>query len=225
MKRREITGNILYYLDILLPPLIRNSFIFSKIFKTEKFKSDIITQNQEIIKNYYNSSSFAKIMTRESDLTKKSLNMIKDIVVAGNYKKICDLGGGNLFLKNELDLSLGVDVDVLDFNYSDKNYGNDEYNLEEKLDFIEDNYYELCISTHTIEHLLNSKQFLNEMRRISSKEILLVFPKQFPYEHTPDTHINFFPFKFEVEKLFGKIDNKQKQLHDLKYDWFYFEKL
>ena len=102
---------------------------------------------------------------------------------------------------------------------------NNECNLEEKLDFIEDNYYELCISTHTIEHLLNSKQFLDEIRRISSKEILLVFPKQFSYEHTPDTHINFFPFKFEVEKLFGKIDNKQKQLIDLKYDWFYFEKL
>lgn len=225
MKRREITGFILYYLDYLLPPLIRNSFIFSKIFKTEKFKSDIITQNQEIIKNYYISSSMEKILKRETDLTKKSLNMIKDAVVAGNYKKICDLGGGNLFLKNELELSLGIDIDVLDFNYSDKNYGNNEYNLEEKLDFIEDNYYELCISTHTIEHLLNSKQFLDEMRRISSKEILLVFPKQFSYEHTPDTHINFFPFKFEVEKLFGKIDNKQKQLIDLRYDWFYFEKL
>ena len=164
-------------------------------------------------------------MDRKTDLTKKSLTMIKDLIIAGSHKKICDLGGGNLFLKNYLKLSLGIDIDVLDFNYSDKNYGYVELNLEENLDFIEDNYYDLCISTHTIEHLLNSKQFLNEMRRISSKEILLVFPKQFPYEHTPDLHINFFPYKFEVEKLFGKINNTQKQLIDLKYDWFYFEKL
>jgi hypothetical protein len=225
MKRREITGNIMYYLDLLLPPLIRNSFIFSKIFKLEKFKSDIITQNQEIIKNYYTSSSLVEAMTRKSDLSKKSLNMIKDVVAVGNYKKICDLGGGNFFLKNNLELSFGIDVDVLDFNYSDKNYKNDEYNLEEKLYNIEDNSFDLCISTHTIEHLLNSKQFLNEMKRISSKAILLVFPKQIPYEPTPDTHINFYPYKFEVEKLFGKIENKQKQLIDLKYDWFYFEKL
>ena len=225
MKKREITGNILYYLDLLLPPIIRNSFLFAKIFKSEKFKSDIISQNQEIIKKYYDSSEkLTRHMKRDSDLTKKSLNMIKDIVSAGNYKKICDLGGGNLFLKNELKSAFNTDIDVLDFNYSDNNYGHFEYNLEKKLDFIKDNSYDLSISTHTIEHLLNSKQFLDEMRRISSKEILLIFPKQFPYKHTPDTHINFFPFQFEVEKLFGNIDNKQKKLIDLKYDWFYHEK-
>ena len=223
--RREITGNILYFLDLLLPPIIRNSFIFSKIFKSKKFKSDIITKNQKIIKDYYTSFSSTRMRYRKTDLSKKSLTMIKDVCIAGNHKKICDLGGGNLFLKSYLKLSLGIDIDVLDFNYSDKNNESVELNLEENLDFIEDNYYDLCISTHTIEHLLNSKQFLNEMRRISSKEILLVFPKQFPYEHTPDLHINFFPYKFEVEKLFGKIDNTQKQLIDLKYDWFYFEKL
>ena len=116
-------------------------------------------------------------------------------------------------------------IDVLDFNYSNIEYGLTEYNLEEKLDFIEDNYYEFSISTHTIEHLLNSKQFLNEMKRITKNEIILVFPKQMPYLYTPDTHINFFPYKFEVEKLFGKIDGKKKKLIDLKYDWIYLEKI
>ena len=51
----------------------------------------------------------------------------------------------------------------------------------------------------------------------------MVFPKQFPYEHTPDLHINFYPFKFEVEKLVGKIDYKKNNLIDLKFDWAYTE--
>ena len=43
--------------------------------------------------------------------------------------------------------------------------------------------------TDTIEHLLNANQFLNEMRRITQRKIILVFPKQIPYLYTPDTHI------------------------------------
>tara|TARA_Y100000590_G_scaffold438315_1_gene560990 strand:- start:24 stop:707 length:684 start_codon:yes stop_codon:yes gene_type:complete len=224
--KREITGSILYYLDLLLPPLIRNSFIFKKIFKNENFKSEIISQDISQIKKYYKPSNNMGIsLERETDLTKKALNLIISEISNSDYKKICDLGGGNLFLKNEIKKELGIDIDVLDFNYSNIEYGLTEYNLEEKLDFIEDNYYEFSISTHTIEHLLNSKQFLNEMKRITKNEIILVFPKQMPYLYTPDTHINFFPYKFEVEKLFGKIDGKKKKLIDLKYDWIYLEKI
>jgi hypothetical protein len=61
------------------------------------------------------------------------------------------------------------------------------------------------------------------MRRISKKGMLLVFPKEMPYLHTPNTHINFFPYKFEVEKLFGKINSKKTRLLDLKYDWVFIE--
>ena len=51
----------------------------------------------------------------------------------------------------------------------------------------------------------------------------MVFPKQFPYEQL-DLHINFYPFKFEVEKkLVGKIDYKKNNLIDLKFDWVYTE--
>ena len=224
--KREITGSILYYLDLLLPPLIRNSFIFKKLFKDQNFKSVIISQDINRIKKYYDPSKNNIIsLERESDITRRALDLIISEISNSGYKKICDLGGGNLFLKNEIKKELDIDIDVLDFNYSNIDYGLTEYNLEEKLDFIEDNYYEFSISTHTIEHLLNSNQFLNEMRRITKNKIILLFPKQMPYLYTPDTHINFFPYKFEVEKLFGKIDGKQKKLIDLKYDWIYFEKI
>ena len=75
--KREITGSILYYLDLLLPPLIRNSFIFKKIFKNENFKSEIISQDISQIKKYYKPSNNMGIsLERETDLTKKALNLI-----------------------------------------------------------------------------------------------------------------------------------------------------
>jgi len=218
MKKREFTGTLLYYIDILLPPIIRNSFLFSKVFKSGNFKSDIFSQDINIIKEYYSYS-----IKRESDLSNKALNLIIKTISEGSYKKICDLGGGNLFLKKQIDKNFNIDTDVLDFSYSDNQYGYPEVNLEKKLDFVTTNYYDFSISTHTVEHLLNAKLFLDEMRRISKKGMLLVFPKEMPYLHTPNTHINFFPYKFEVEKLFGKINSKKTRLLDLKYDWVFIE--
>ena len=222
--RREITGSILYYIDQLTPPLLRNSFLFAKIFKSLNFKEDIISQDTDVIKNYYlQPNEFVNISKRPTNLTKKSSQKILDFINKNQFKNICDLGGGNFFLKHEIKKSLNIEVDVADFQYINDNFDYKEVNLEEKLDFIKDNQYDLTISTHTIEHILNSKQFLQEMRRISKTAILLVFPKQIGYEHTPDAHINFFPYKYEVEKLFGKINYKNNNLKDLKYDWMYTE--
>jgi ubiquinone/menaquinone biosynthesis C-methylase UbiE len=224
IMKREITGNLLYYIDQITPPVLRRSYLFSKIFKSSKFKEDIISQDFHAIQKFYvNSKDSISLIDRPHDLTKKSTLMILDFIDKNKFKHICDLGGGNLYLKHEIKKSLDIDIDVLDFKYVDDKYGYKKVNLEKKLDFIKDNYYDLTISTHTIEHLLNSSQFLQEIRRISSKACLLVFPKQIGYEHTPDEHINFFPYKFEVEKLFGKINYNNNNLIDLKYDWLYKE--
>jgi len=70
--KREITGSILYYMDLLVPPLIRNSFIFKKIFKDDNFKNEIISQDtNEIIKYYKSSNIIDASLRRKTDLTKK----------------------------------------------------------------------------------------------------------------------------------------------------------
>ncbi len=217
--KREFTGLLVYFVDLILPPIFRNSFIFSKIFKSKSFKDDIILQDKNVIKKYYLNNP----IERDSDLTKKSTNLIIDFIKENNPKSICDIGGGNFFLKNRIYDELALKIDVVDFNYKEDNHNFIEHNLEDRFEFIKNNYYDLCISTHTIEHILNSTQFINEIRRISRIGFIMVFPKQFPYEHTPDLHINFYPFKFEVEKLVGKIDYKKNNLIDLKFDWVYTE--
>ena len=51
--KREFTGLLVYFVDLILPPIFRNSFIFSKIFKSKSFKDDIILQDKNVIKKYY----------------------------------------------------------------------------------------------------------------------------------------------------------------------------
>ena len=71
--KREITGSILYYIDLLVPPLIRNSFIFKKIFKDDNFKNEIISQDaNEIIKYYKSSNIIDASLRRKTDFNKKS---------------------------------------------------------------------------------------------------------------------------------------------------------
>ena len=116
-------------------------------------------------------------------------------------------------LKNEIKKKIGK-IDVLDFNNSNIKNGIIDCNLEQTLDFIKDDFYELSISTHTIEHLHNEISFWMKWDALPKKNYIS-FPKQIPYLYTPDTHINFFPYKFEVEKLFGKIDGRTEKI-----DWF-----
>ena len=69
--KREITGLILYYIDLLVPPLIRNSFIFKNIFKDDSFKYEVISQDTNEIIKYYKSSNIIDDLRRKTDLTKK----------------------------------------------------------------------------------------------------------------------------------------------------------
>ena len=56
-----------------------------------------LSQDNEI-REYYNLSNIIDAsFKRKTDLTKKALNIIINEISIGNYKKICDLGGGNLF--------------------------------------------------------------------------------------------------------------------------------
>ena len=229
--KRDFTGPLIYLIDLLLPPIVRDSFVFKYLFGSkfkfgsDMFKKDIIDSTPEELKKYYISDSYIK---RPTDITKKALKKIMFFISESNLlnPKICDVGGGNLFLAKKIIKDFNYTTDVIDFLIEDdENIKRIEYNLEKKLDFIEDNYYEICISTHTVEHLLNSSSFVNEIRRISNYGFVLLFPKQRPYKYTPDTHINFYPYIFEVEKLVGKIDGNKKMLVDLRYDWLYLEKL
>ena len=128
--KRDFTGPLIYLIDLLLPPILRDSFIFRYLFGSDMFKKDIIDSTPEELKKYYISDSYIK---RPTDITKKALKEIMFFIGESNLlnPKICDVGGGNLFLAKKIIKDFSYTVDVIDFLIEDdKNIKRIEYNLE-----------------------------------------------------------------------------------------------
>jgi ubiquinone/menaquinone biosynthesis C-methylase UbiE len=63
----------------------------------------------------------------------------------------------------------------------------------EKLPFA-DGYFETVICTHVLEHVLDIRAAITELRRICSKRLIVVVPLEREYRFTFNPHLHFFPY-------------------------------
>jgi len=50
------------------------------------------------------------------------------------------------------------------------------------------------ISTHVIEHVLEYREAIAELRRIAKKRLIIVVPRERESRYTFNPHFNFFPY-------------------------------
>lgn len=71
------------------------------------------------------------------------------------------------------------------------------------IDFIEgsiealpfpDNNFDTVICTHVLEHILDFRQALAELRRVTRETLILVVPREREYRFTFNPHLHFFPY-------------------------------
>lgn len=87
----------------------------------------------------------------------------------------------------------------------------------EKLPF-PDKSFDIVTCTHTIEHIINLKQALDELKRVARKQVIIVTPRQKYNFYTLDLHVNFFPTK---EMLNREIGLKNFECVNMQGDWVY----
>ena len=83
-----------------------------------------------------------------------------------------------------------------------------------------DRAFDTVICTHTLEHVRDIHLSIAELRRVSKRRLIIVVPKQRPYQLTLNLHLHFFPYSWSVYSVFGHRSNSG--LKDLG-DWFYWE--
>ncbi|MDZ7823470.1 MAG: methyltransferase domain-containing protein [Ahrensia sp.] len=64
----------------------------------------------------------------------------------------------------------------------------------EKLPF-KDNEFDTVVCTHVLEHVLDFRSSLQELRRIAAKRLIVVVPREREYKYSFNPHFNFFPYK------------------------------
>jgi ubiquinone/menaquinone biosynthesis C-methylase UbiE len=57
-----------------------------------------------------------------------------------------------------------------------------------------DNHFDTVICTHVLEHILDFRAALAELRRIAARRLIVVVPREREYLYTFNPHFHFFPY-------------------------------
>lgn len=236
VMKRDITSRINSFLDNWVPPAIRDNKWFVRLlfrrvigkkyvyYMTFKEKLPFLSETE--INRYYEVLSKTFIQ-RETHCNSKCIKRIMEEVEDGT---ILDVAAGNgyfaklLYEKNNNNKCTVSDIvlpnkrnQIAGIMYVKSSITN--------LPF-EDNAFDTVICTHALEHIKDYGIALDEIRRVCRRKLLIVLPRQREYKYTYDLHVNFFPYKYSVEKLMnGGNANKRRSIRIelLNHDWMIIE--
>lgn len=198
---RETTNRIRFVLEDVVPPVLRDSGLFRRfaslawgdhIDRLAAFRERAPFLSAEEYADLYRShprvhegtdNSEACVVRMQSDLTGES---------------VCDVGCGTgallaRFRKARPDLKRLTGVDfVIDDASSLEGVEYVAARIEE-LPF-EDGEFDTVVCTHVIEHVLEYREAIAELRRIARKRLIIVVPREREYRYTFNPHFNFFPY-------------------------------
>ncbi len=226
---RDFTNTINWILDNIIPPIIRDSRIFTypmffllfrsktKFFFEFKQKASILTSKQTI--EYYKNLSDVHIK-RETDLNKKSIEFILNNIYG---ETVLDIACGRGYMAKQIANHQNVKVIGIDFIINENLKDSENpYFIEGSIEKIPypDDYFDTVICSHTLEHIININESLTELRRVCNKKLIIILPRQREYKYTFDLHVHFFPYEFSVLNL---MNNKNGVCLCINNDWVYYE--
>ena len=163
---------------------------------------------------------------RVHDETDNSQKCIEAISQDISGKTVCDVGCGtgallNLVSANNPKITKMVGVDFVVDNA--KNLNNIDYVAAriEDLPF-EDKAFDTVICTHVIEHILDYRAAIAELRRITKKRLIIVVPREREFIYTFNPHFNFFPYRHSFLRAMHPVPRTYKCI-DIGRDIYYRE--
>jgi ubiquinone/menaquinone biosynthesis C-methylase UbiE len=208
---RNFTLAVHFFLDKLLPPLLRDSRwfmapIFRLLFANKahyylNFKEKLPYLSDCEINQYYEILADTFIQ-RETDLNRESIHYIEQHLLGDT---VLDVASGRGFLSHRL-AKIGYAVTGVDIVQPKEfeSSGNPRFLTAEITDLpFENQYFDSVICTHTLEHIRDLPQALQEVRRICKQRLIVVVPCQREYRYTFDLHIHFFPYEYNLRQYVG----------------------
>ncbi len=209
---RELALKIHFAFDQLVPPILRDCRWFMTIpihlaFRHRAndyldFKTTAYRMSEEEFRETYRRVSDVSF-ERETDLNHVSINKIEAHIKGPN---VLEVGTGRGYLANRL--CHQYEYTVADIVVNNAIKANPkirwmEANVEQ-LPFA-DHEFDTVICTHTLEHVRRLQVAMKELRRVA-KRLIVVVPRQRPYQYTFDMHLNFFPYPQSWLLAIGRTD-------------------
>jgi ubiquinone/menaquinone biosynthesis C-methylase UbiE len=196
-----------FILDQLLPPIVRDWKLFMKLpmhFVFSKKAEDVMNfkerlpllSTEEYVSMYEDTEPYH--LSKDIYLNTRCIEaVLKDIVGSS----ILEVGCGRGFLVQKIcDTTEGstLEVTATDIVLSDQLKA-----MSDRIKFLKaevsdlpfaEKEFDTVICTHVLEHVIDLKKSINELRRVARKRLIIVVPMQRPYRYTFNLHLRFFPY-------------------------------
>ena len=201
--RRETTNKLRYVLEELVPPALRDSILFKKVAELA-YGKHIIKAASDLRRRapFINDQEYAALYQahpRIHECTDNSDACVHKIIGDVVGSSVCDIGCGTGYLLERIrerhvdtvTRLVGVDliitqipkiptVEFLEAKVEALPFGNREFDT--------------VTCTHVLEHILDRRKALTELRRITRRRLIIVVPREREALYTFNPHLHFFPY-------------------------------
>ncbi len=201
--RREQTNQIRFIMEELLPPIIRDTALF-KFTATLAWGKHIST-----LAEFRKSAPFVsdaeydelyRAHPRVHEDTDNSLACLERIAAEAIGDSICDVGCGTgallRFVSSNAPRPFAemVGVEMIE---PDKPMGDGIKFVCGRVEDlpVADKSFDTVVCTHVIEHILDYRRAIAELRRITRRRLIIVVPREREGIYTFNPHLNFFPYR------------------------------
>lgn len=226
---REMTNRIRFVIEDLIPPFLRDSALFR--WTAQLAWGEHISHLAKFRERapFLTADEYAELYRKHPRVhegTDNSERCIEEITKSVVGESVCDVGcGTGALLKRiraaqpHLSRLTGVDFVIDDAARLD----GIEYVAAkvESLPF-KDGEFDTVICTHVIEHILEYRQAIAELRRIARRRLIIVVPREREYRYTFNPHFNFFPYTHSFLRAVHPVPGTFV-CRDIGRDIFYWE--
>ena len=230
--KRESTNAIRYVLEELLPPVVRDSAPMRWLFRLHWGRLVDELEDFRASAHRISDAEYAAVyaaLPRVHEGTDNSAACVREIIAATLPGEVLDVGCGTGYLLNALHAALGQDGR----NYTGLDFQIDQETRErlpsitfvesvvEKMPFA-DNAFDTVICTHVLEHILDIRAAVAELRRVCRLRLIVVVPKEREHRFTFNPHLHFFPYRHSFLKHMLPVPGDAK-CEQVGRDFFYVE--
>ena len=200
--RREQTNQIRFMMEELLPPILRDTALFKfaaslawgkHISALAEFRKSAPFVTAEAYNELY------RAHPRVHEDTDNSRACLERIAADAVGSSVCDVGCGtgavlrHIRAHSHAPFVRMVGVDLVE----------PEQPIGQAIDFVSgwvedlpfaDASFDTVICTHVIEHILNYRRAIEELRRITRRRLIIVVPRERESIYAFNPHLNFFPY-------------------------------
>lgn len=228
--RREQSNRIRFVIEELLPPFVRDTALFriaaslawgEHIAALAKFRQAAPFLSAEEYSELY------RVHPRVHAETDNSAACLERIAAETLGPTVCDIGCGTGALlrhvrnasKQAFTSMIGVDIIAPDEPIG---AGIDFVSgWVENLPF-EDGAFDTVICTHVVEHILDYRRAITELRRVARRRLIIVVPREREGIYTFNPHFNFFPYAHSFLRAMIPVP-QQHVVCDIGRDIYYRE--